>query len=244
MNAFFALFNGFLPPAALAAVLFGLAFLFRRARFGPYAFLIGVFGASTVAILLLALMQSVGSFANEETLRFFTVLVWGPVVEEAIKLGFLGLLIWLVQRKDKARLPSWVLYGALMGYGFAAAEGFVFFFEDHEEELREGVLLTRWLGTSQMHALSTAVAGLIVGSGTRFIPSHGAMFRVMVALVAAAAIHATWNCLAGGMQLTGRAGLSQTYAVIVGVVFFAAIIGTWSLAEMVKSKSSSDTLTQ
>ncbi len=234
-NALFAFAFGFLPAAVAAGTLAGIGWWFRPPRYGIHAFLAGAIGASFVALAGLMVFRQATAFLGE-TIQFTLIwLVYGPVAEETVKVVFLaGLVGWAVHRGE-AWKENWALYGALVGLGLAGAEGFVLLFEETEQEWTMTQLLTRWLGTAQMHALATAVAGLMLGLGQ----GYGRVFPVFHlggGLAAAIMVHGLWNCVAGGLYATESAGFTGPGLWLMGVMLFGSTVGLVVAGEVVIKK--------
>ncbi len=239
VNPLSAFLLGFVPAAVLAGLLAAVACLWRRTHYAVHAFLAGAVGASFAALLLLGLFRQATVFMGESLQLTLIWLVYGPVAEEVIKLGFLaGLFLWALFRDGKGQ-ENWALCGALIGFGFAGAEGFVLLFGDPGREWSFEFLLTRWLGTAQMHALATALVGWMLVRGQRS-GSGLPVLHLGVGLVLAVTLHGLWNCMAGGLYVTGVPALRTHYAVLAGSILFAGTLGIVAWAELFLRKKEKD----
>ncbi len=191
---------GILPMATYAAV-----FTF----FDPYEkepvwLMVGVFlwGAVVAAgaALIINTLFGVSLYAvsgSEGLASVGTAVIAAPVVEESVK-GLAVLAVFLYFRHEFDSLLDGVLYGGLVGFGFAATENVNYIFTGFAEGGLAGALaLTalRAVGIAFLHATLTACTGL-----------GFALFRLNIGLVrwlapplgygAAIVFHAAHNLLA------------------------------------------------
>jgi RsiW-degrading membrane proteinase PrsW (M82 family) len=156
-------FAGILPMVCWAVVVWW----FDRYEKEPLhllaiSFLWGVAPAviiSGIVELILALFSGYDSVSTSAGLTLFNLGLIAPIVEEGVKLlGVLG-LFWIAQREIDGPLDG-IIYGAMVGFGFAATENVLFFLTS--ESVGELLLLIflRAMLFGSMHAMFTAFSGL------------------------------------------------------------------------------------
>lgn len=93
-------------------------------------------------------------------LRFVAVFV-APITEECCK-GFLLLVLWLLFRREINCLMDGLVYGAIIGFGFAAVENVGYFLavQSQDPESMPAVVALRAFALGPMHALWTGMTGL------------------------------------------------------------------------------------
>jgi RsiW-degrading membrane proteinase PrsW (M82 family) len=157
------IFSGILPMVCWAV----LVWWFDRYEKEPVhllaiSFLWGVAPAvviSGVTELVLALLSGYEAGTAPAGLSFFNLGVVAPIVEEGVKLiGLLG-VFRIAQREIDGPLDG-IIYGAMVGFGFAATENMMFFFSS--ESLGELVFLVflRAMVFGSLHAMFTSFSGL------------------------------------------------------------------------------------
>ncbi|GAA5149229.1 PrsW family intramembrane metalloprotease [Microbacterium pseudoresistens] len=181
----------------LGVVLFGVYLIDRwepEPR-GVMAFAIG-WGA-TAAIAIALGVDLLMSFVVRGPMReVFTSVVQAPIVEEVGK-GLGVLLIFVVARRAFDGPVDGVVYGALVGAGFAFTENIQYFaislVEGGGAELTWTFLL-RAILSPFAHAMFTAVTGFAIGLVARRQGSTGAAVGAgMLGLLGAVVLHALWN---------------------------------------------------
>lgn len=148
--------------------------------------------ALLVDIALTLLLGADGSPAREA----FSTVVQAPLVEEIAK-GLGVLLIFAVARRAFDGPVDGVVYGALVGAGFAFTENILYF----ATSLIEGgvaettvTFFLRGILSPFAHVMFTAVTGYVLGRAARAGRTAGSSLGVWVlGVLGAAALHALWN---------------------------------------------------
>lgn len=151
-------------------------------------------GIAAIGITLLvdlALLMTVGQRSD-----FFSAVIQAPVVEEIAK-GFGVFLIFLIARRAFDGPVDGVVYGALVGAGFAFTENIQYFaislIEGGAEQLTFTFVL-RGLFSPFAHAMFTALTGFAIGLAARRGASAGGAFGAgVIGVLGAIALHAFWN---------------------------------------------------
>lgn len=135
--------------------------------------------------------------ASETAASITAAVISAPIVEETVK-GLAVLAVYLYFRDEFDSLLDGILYGSLVGFGFAATENVNYIFGGFAQAGLEGALLTtfvRAIGIAFLHASLTSCTGL--GLAYLRLNRGGLRFLAPVAGFAAAiAFHAAHNLLA------------------------------------------------
>jgi RsiW-degrading membrane proteinase PrsW (M82 family) len=143
-----------------------------------FAFLWGALGA----ILLSELCESF--FYNVLCVGMDTITVWvAPLAEEFFKILFIGFLFRQIRYRT---IASGLVYGGLIGLGFAFTENTVYI-------LAGSAFLPRLL-SGMLHLFETSLAGTIIAYGLLY-HRQKAMYFIILAYVAAATCHISSNYL-------------------------------------------------
>lgn len=202
--AYFALFLGagasivglVLALVPLAIVLTGVR-LIDRWEPEPKSLVIfalawGAVAAVGIALLVdLALTLAVG-MRNE----FFSAVIQAPVIEEIAK-GLGVLLVFVIGRRAFDGPVDGVVYGALVGAGFAFTENIQYFGTSLIDGGAGQLTLTfvlRGLVSPFAHAMFTALTGFAIGlAARRGATTAAALGSGALGLLGAVALHAYWN---------------------------------------------------
>ena len=191
---------GVVPMLLYAAVLWWIDFWEREPR---RLIVAGIVWGAGPSILLVLVVQPyfVGAFSNSayydpsRAARIATVGIT-PLVEESIKaVGVL--LLFAMFRREWDSLLDGIIYGAVVGFGFAAVENVVFFVRVGREfpDALGLVVLLRSVAFGMIHALYTSLFGL--GLAAAYLSGRRRWRIVFPALgfVAAVAAHRLHNWL-------------------------------------------------
>ncbi|MCC6189384.1 MAG: PrsW family intramembrane metalloprotease, partial [Anaerolineales bacterium] len=191
---------GIMPMAILAVLLT----LFDRYEREPPLLLLGVFlwgffVASGVALIFNTLFGiSLFALSGSEGLANIGMsVISAPVVEETVK-GLAVLIVFVYFRNEFDSLLDGVVYGGLVGYGFAAAENVNYIFTGFIEAGTEGLvtlIVVRVLLVPFLHATLTACTGIGLAVGRL----NGGALRFagpVIGYATAIALHAFHNLLA------------------------------------------------
>jgi RsiW-degrading membrane proteinase PrsW (M82 family) len=180
-------------------------------------FLWGAIVAAGSAFVLNTLFGiTVFAFTNDELLaNFGAAVISAPIVEEAVK-GLAVLAVFLFFRGEFDSLMDGIIYGSLVGFGFAATENvnYIFFSGFAEGGIGGAVMVTlvRAVGIAFLHASLSACVGL----GLAYFRLHRGGARYLAPFVgygAAVGFHAAHNFLASvGEPLLCLLGLALDWA--------------------------------
>lgn len=191
---------GILPMAILAAVLT----IFDRYEKEPIWLMVGVFlwgffiaaGVSIIFNTIFGVSLFVVS-GSEGLANVGTAVISAPVVEETVK-GLAVLIVFLYFRHEFDSILDGVVYGSLVGFGFAAAENINYIFTGFLSGGAEGLvalILVRVLLIPFLHATLTSFTGIGLAVGRL---SHGLLrfAAPVLGYLAAIFFHFTHNLLA------------------------------------------------
>ncbi len=156
---------GIVPMAIYASLLT----LFDRFEREPPLLMLGVFAWGLIvaagSALVLNTLVDIGLIlvlADETRAGAATAVLVAPPVEETVK-GLAVLAVFLFFRHEFDSLLDGVIYGSLVGFGFAAAENINYIFTGFMQTGLEGLLVTAFIRAIVMgflHATLTAFTGL------------------------------------------------------------------------------------
>lgn len=176
--------------------------------------------------LNVALIQSPESIGG----RLFETLLIVPVVEEFMKgIALLAIFLWYYNEFDNAL--DGLVYGALVGLGFAMSENFLYFlgaFGQGGFPALTTVIILRAVLFGLNHAFYTGLLGISFGLARNEISTWRRVLFPICGLILASVVHSIHNL---GISLTAYNRLSILFSVslaLSGVVLFLIAIGlTW-----------------
>ncbi len=156
-------FSGILPMICWAAVVWWFdRFEKEPVHLLAISFLWGVAPAviiSGVMELMMALLSGYEGGLAPAGLSFFNLGIVAPIVEEGVKLlGVLG-VFWIAQREIDGPLDG-IIYGAMVGFGFAATENMMLFFTSESVGELIFLIFLRAMVFGSIHAMFTSFSGL------------------------------------------------------------------------------------
>jgi RsiW-degrading membrane proteinase PrsW (M82 family) len=156
---------GIVPMVIYAAVLT----LFDRYEREPPLLMLGVFLWGLIVAagssLILNTIFGIGLFVvsgSEGLANFGTAVISAPLVEETVK-GLAVLTVFVYFRHEFDSILDGVIYGSLVGFGFAAAENINYIFQGFVEGGFEGLaylVFVRAILIAFLHATLTAFTGI------------------------------------------------------------------------------------
>lgn len=155
----------------------------------------------------------------------FSIVISAPVVEEFFK-GIGVVLIMLLFRKEFDDILDGIVYGGVVGLGFATVENILYYGGGVSSGGLLFLLLVRGVMSPFIHSTFTAMTGIGCGIARE---SHNTMVRIFAPIggyIAAVALHMGWNGGIGVISgiLMGNLGFFISYTVL-GVPFFLLFIG-------------------
>ena len=209
---------GFIMALAPLAIVISGVYLVDRWEPEPLRLLIFALawgGIVSIALTLLVAMATDPMIPSDpEEAAFVSAVIRAPIVEEISK--GLGLLLIMVIGKRALDGPiDGVVYGALVGAGFAFTENIQYFgvqFMTGGSESLGPIFFMRGILSPFCHAMFTACTGYALGLAARKGRQGAAVLPMFfVGLLAAIAQHALWN----GSTFVGEPG---TFFVLYGVI--------------------------
>jgi RsiW-degrading membrane proteinase PrsW (M82 family) len=183
----------------LAAVLLAVR-LVDRWEPEPASLRIAAVAWGAVAAVVLALAVDLGitlllGVADSPGRQAFSAVVQAPIVEELAK-GAGVLLLLAVGRRAFDGPVDGVVYGALVGAGFAFTENILYFAESLAGGAEQVTMtfLLRGILSPFAHVMFTAVTGYALGlAARRGVRGSGVLRSWIGGLLGAVALHALWN---------------------------------------------------
>lgn len=154
---------------------------------------------------------------NDAAVDLITSAVVAPITEEAFK-GLAVLAVFLLWRREFDGVFDGIIYGSLVGFGFAAIENVLYFLEADAS-----LILLRSVIFGLNHALFTSLTGIGLGIARH---SPNPLIRCaapVVGLLAAIAAHAIHNATVSLVE-TAPALLCITFIADWGGVLFVFIV--------------------
>ncbi len=191
------LFLAFVPMALYALLLWW----FDRYEKEPFGLVLAAFLWGAVPAIVFALVAQlvfevpIASLMDPLSAELATASLLAPLTEEPFK-GLMLVLLFIFFRRELDSPVDGILYGALVGFGFAATENVLYFFGEYESSGLSGVVgLTffRAILFGLNHALFTGCTGLGVALA-RISPNWLVKITAPLAgLAAGVTLHAIHN---------------------------------------------------
>lgn len=164
-----------------------------------FTFLWGATAATLIALVvntgvLIALRVAI----NEDTADFLTSSMCAPMVEELAK-GTVLLILLRMRRRELDGPIDGIVYGGLVGLGFAMTENVLYYSAAAMESGTEGLVGTfilRGVLSPLLHPLFAAATGIGLGYAAIARTSAARRLLPLLGLVVAMSLHATWNASA------------------------------------------------
>ncbi|HEY8447556.1 MAG TPA: PrsW family glutamic-type intramembrane protease [Thermomicrobiales bacterium] len=212
-----------------AAVYSWLVLRLDRYEAEPRRAILSAFGWGAVgAVLFSALAELVfagvlSTTVGPDAADFLTVAIGAPVIEEAFKGGALLIILWFFRREFDNVLDG-LVYGALIGLGFAMTENIFYFGEAYREDGAAGLgelFVARAVVSGLGHAQYTGTTGAAIGwARSRYGRGVGQYVAPVAGYVLAVLQHFLWNT--GAVVIAGLKGedLSAISLVLLMAPFF------------------------
>lgn len=166
------------------------------------AFLWGALVATFISAILNSLIGAIINSAVGEGLGdVITASAVAPVVEETAKGFAILLLLWIV-RSEFDNVLDGIVYGSLIGLGFAMTENILYFGRQYQEQGIVGVGILFYLRSllgGFGHALYTGTTGAAVGLARESTNRILKAVLPPIGYILAVFQHAAWNFLGGAM---------------------------------------------
>ncbi|SEQ83486.1 PrsW family intramembrane metalloprotease [Microlunatus flavus] len=233
----FVAFGG-LGPVALVTFLAALAFpvillvIFWLDRYEPEParYRLAALGwGGVVAVILSFVVESAASFVTGQE-SFVSFAVVAPVVEETGK-GLFLVAVVLLRRQQIHGLLDGVVYGALVGVGFAFVEDILYYLSALQQEGPAGLTATvvlRGVMSPFAHPLFTSATGLGFGIGLTSRSRAKQVVAPVLGFLTAVALHGIWN---------GSAGFgTRNFLIAYGVVMLPLLLVVVGVAIWARSR--------
>jgi protease PrsW len=201
-------------------------------------FIWGAVGAILFSLVTGLLFQfAVEEALGAQTAEAASVVIGAPLVEESFK-GIAVLAVLIFARDEIDSTLDGLVYGALVGVGFAMTENILYLGQAYlEGGLREfgTLVLAREVLGGFGHPAYTAITGAAIGwSRGRYGRGIARVVVPILGWALAVALHIAWN---GGLVLTTTlmdedAGLLQPVAVQTAIVIVPAVLVLYAIARM------------
>ncbi|WP_424467178.1 PrsW family intramembrane metalloprotease [Pseudoclavibacter helvolus] len=157
---------------------------------------------------------------------------WGPSVEapigEEIWKGLGLIVIYAVARRHFNGPTDGLVYGALLGAGFAFTENILYFSAMWQEAGVGGFVaqyFIRGIALPLLHPMCVSLTGIGMGIGARRGGWGAALGGFAVGLIPAMGLHALWNVGSGlAQEAAGSLGLIAFFALIMVPIFIAWVV--------------------
>ena len=219
---------GALIATLLAAVSFPVmilvCFWLDRYEPEPARYRLAALGWGAVAAVAFSFVGEQLVFALSGTNEFVNVAVGAPVVEELGKGLFLVAVVIFRHAELNGPLDG-IIYGALVGIGFAFVEDIVYYLQSLEAGQLGVTFFLRGIIGPFAHPLFTAATGL--GIGIAVVTRRPAVrtLAVVLGFLAAVAMHAIWN----GSTFWGGNGFLFAYsAIFLPLLIVILAVAVWA----------------
>ena len=166
------------------------------------AFLWGALVATFIAAMLNDLLgMAAGAVVGQTLGNMLESSAIAPIVEEAAKGSALLILFFMVRREFDNTLDG-IVYGSLVGIGFAMTENILYFGREYQEDGLIGVGLLFYLRVvlgGLGHALYTGTTGAALGYAREAPNRWRGAIVVPIGYACAVLQHASWNFLGAGV---------------------------------------------
>jgi len=192
-----------------------------------------LFSVATGLLFQFAFEKALGADAAEAA----SVVIGAPLVEESFK-GIAVLAVLIFARDEMDSTLDGLVYGALIGVGFAMTENILYFGQAYlEGGLGEfgTLVLSRSVLGGFGHPAYTAITGAAIGwSRGRYGRGVARVIVPILGWALAVALHIAWN---GGLVLTSvlmdeDAGLLRVVAVQTAIVIVPAVLVLYAVARL------------
>jgi len=159
-----------------------------------FTFLWGATAATLIALVVNTMVLIVLRIAiNEDTADFITAAVSAPLVEELGK-GAVLLILLRMRRRELDGPIDGIVYGGLVGLGFAMTENVLYYSAAAMESGTEGLVgtfIVRGVLSPLLHPLFAAATGIGLGYAAIARPSAARWAFPLIGLLVAMSLHAT-----------------------------------------------------
>jgi RsiW-degrading membrane proteinase PrsW (M82 family) len=187
----------------------------------PWGLFLAAFFYGCVPAVIFSIIVELAVGGSER----FAMSIVAPLVEECAK-GLAVLLIFLLWRREFDGILDGILYGAVVGLGFAMVENFFYFLQAAEAGNVLSVILLRSFAFGLNHAFFTAFTGAALGlaRGSRWKGAWMVYFPLGLAI--ATTFHAIHNSAVSSEACAGLGvAFLSDYVGVILIVVFALLTG-------------------
>jgi RsiW-degrading membrane proteinase PrsW (M82 family) len=198
----------------------------------------GAVGAVLFTLIAGALFErTLRAYLDEEAVWFTQIALGAPVIEESFK-GIAVLILLLVARHEVDNVLDGLVYGALVGVGFAMTENIIYFGQAYiENGFREfgNLVIARAVLSGLGHPAYTAVTGAAIGwSRSQYGRGFARLVVPIFGWAIAVGLHMAWNA---GLFVTAfilgpDTGLLQMVAIQAAIVIAPAVLVLYAIARI------------
>jgi protease PrsW len=220
--------TGALIATLLAAVSFPvlilICFWLDRYEPEPASYRLAALGWGAVAAVVLSFIAEQLLFGLPGTTEFLTGAVGAPIVEELAK-GLFLVAIVIFRRSEINGLLDGIIYGALVGIGFAFVEDIVYYLQSLQAGQLGITFFLRGIMGPFAHPLFTAATGIGIGIAVSTRRPGVRVLAPILGFLAAILMHAIWN----GSAFWGANGFLFAYgAIMLPLLVVVLALAIWA----------------
>jgi RsiW-degrading membrane proteinase PrsW (M82 family) len=220
--------TGALIATLLAAVSFPvlilICFWLDRYEPEPASYRLAALGWGAVAAVVLSFIAEQLLFGLPGTTGFLAGAVGAPIVEELAK-GLFLVAIVIFRRSEINGLLDGIIYGALVGIGFAFVEDIVYYLQSLQAGQLGITFFLRGIMGPFAHPLFTAATGIGIGIAVSTRRRGVRVLAPILGFLAAILMHAIWN----GSALWGANGFLFAYgAIMLPLLVVVLALAIWA----------------
>lgn len=179
---------------------------------------------TVIAIDIIAMMAGIDPLMNE----ILSIILRAPIVEELWKMLGILLVLWMGRRAFDGPVDG-LVYGALIGAGFAFTENIQYFVLNLYEAGPLGLFVNfamRGIMSPFAHAMFTGAIGLMIGLAKR--DGRSVALYALIGYVIGVAMHALWNA-SSVLDMFIPNAFYTLYLLVQVPLFIAFIVGVVAL---------------
>ena len=220
--------TGALIATLLAAVSFPvlilICFWLDRYEPEPASYRLAALGWGAVAAVVLSFIAEQLLFGLPGTTEFLAGAVGAPIVEELAK-GLFLVAIVIFRRSEINGLLDGIIYGALVGIGFAFVEDIVYYLQSLQAGQLGITFFLRGIMGPFAHPLFTAATGIGIGIAVSTRRRGVRVLAPILGFLAAILMHVIWN----GSALWGANGFLFAYgAIMLPLLVVVLALAIWA----------------
>jgi RsiW-degrading membrane proteinase PrsW (M82 family) len=213
-----------LLAAVSCPVLILICFWLDRYEPEPASYRLAALGWGAVAAVVLSFIAEQLLFGLPGTTEFLAGAVGAPIVEELAK-GLFLVAIVIFRRSEINGLLDGIIYGALVGIGFAFVEDIVYYLQSLQAGQLGITFFLRGIMGPFAHPLFTAATGIGIGIAVSTRRPGVRVLAPILGFLAAILMHAIWN----GTAFWGANGFLFAYgAIMLPLLVVVLALAIWA----------------